>query len=211
MLWRGQFIPLDLKPRLLGRLFVLCFFHFCVRLVYEPCKSGRNAARIACSEAKILFNTKQLCFPRIKGELQLVFQDFVFFLPAVEHIEYIPRFQILEMQSNLDRTVRIIQENCKQSFSGLIGWQHYFRWNRCHNFNRRVARFYPIWIKSGWSIIAQPVFCFKCLEWTDKIFLWDVIFRMWIEIVEQTISYKMFDRTVFCAVFGIPGFQAYWL
>ena len=56
----GQgFIPLGLIPRPLGRLFVLCFFHFCVRLVYEPYKSGRNtawlAARIACSEAKILF------------------------------------------------------------------------------------------------------------------------------------------------------------
>ena len=52
------FIPLGLIPRPLGRLFVLCFFHFCVRLVYEPCKRGRNiawlAARIACSEAKIL-------------------------------------------------------------------------------------------------------------------------------------------------------------
>ena len=52
------FIPLGLIPRPLGRLFVLCFFHFCVRLVYEPYKSGRNtawfAARIACSEAKIL-------------------------------------------------------------------------------------------------------------------------------------------------------------
>lgn len=53
------FIPLGLIPRLLGRLFVLCIFHFCVRLVYEPCKSGRNtawlAARIACSEAKFYF------------------------------------------------------------------------------------------------------------------------------------------------------------
>ena len=56
-----HFIPLGLIPRLLGRLFVLCIFHFCVRLVYEPCKSGRNtawlAARIACSEAKILLNS----------------------------------------------------------------------------------------------------------------------------------------------------------
>ena len=34
----------------------VCFFHFCVRLVDEPCKSGHNTvwlvARIACSEVK---------------------------------------------------------------------------------------------------------------------------------------------------------------
>ena len=40
----------------LGATLYSSFFHFCVRLVYEPCKSGRNTvwlvARIACSEVK---------------------------------------------------------------------------------------------------------------------------------------------------------------
>ena len=56
------FIQLGSIPRLWGRRYVLRFFHFCIWLVHEPCKSGRNTPMLCVGDS--LLGSKNFISPQ---------------------------------------------------------------------------------------------------------------------------------------------------